>query len=363
MYSLEYGTYTAKQISKMLRGNRTVSYRYELLDKNERPIGDVTASGEISFDSAATIKRVADLTIKEQKDVDYLSDRIKPYMRLKTGNSFAEFPLGVFLMSSPSRQSDGISISRAVECYDKTQILSDDKFDTRYIVRAGENYINAVAIIVASAGITNYRLDACSLSLPNDIEFAVGTSKLSAINQLLKAINYNELFADSYGAIRATAYVQAEGRKVDEYYVPGKDSIILPGAEEVLDTFEAPNKIVRYLENAESACIVASVVNSDPGSKLSTVSRGRTIVDIEAVNDIADQATLEAYTQRVAAEKKIYQKIIFDTAVMPHHEFLDCLYLKNKDLNVSGKYIETSWSLQMAVGGRMKHVCRRAVSI
>lgn len=363
MYSLEYGTYTSKQVLQKLRSDRTVSYRYELLDKNERPIGDVTASGTVNFDSSSAIKRVANLVIKEQKEVDYLSDRIKPYMRVKLGGEFAEFPLGVFLMSSPTRQADGVTTQRNVECYDKTQILSDDKFDTRHLIRAGENYINAVATIIASAGINNYRLEACSLMLRTDIEFAVGTSKLSAINQLLKAINYNELYADSYGAIRATKYVQPEGRKIDIYYVPGIDSIVVPGGQEMLDTFAAPNKIVRYLENAESECLIATVTNSDPASKLSTVSRGRTIVDIEAVSDIADQATLEAYTQRIATEKKIYQEVIFNSAVMPHHEFLDCLYLKNKELDVTGKFIETAWSIDMRVGGTMSHTCRKAVSI
>lgn len=363
MYSLETENYSEREVLKALRSHRTVSYRYELLDKNDRPIGDVTASGSISFDSNSAIKRVASLSITEGKEVDYLSDRIKPYMRLKVAGKMLEFPMGVFLMSSPSRQADAISISKNVECYDKTQILSDDKFDTRHLIRAGENYINAVATIIASAGITNYRLEASSLTLRTDIEFALGTSKLLAINQLLKAINYNELWADSYGCIRATQYQQPEGRKIDIYYVPGKESIVVPGGEELLDTFQAPNKIIRYLENAESECIKAMVINSDPASKLSTVSRGRTIVDIEAVDDIADQATLEAYTQRVAAEKKIYQQVIFSSAVMPHHEFLDCLYLRNKELDVSGKFIETAWSIDMSVGGTMTHTCRKAVSI
>lgn len=363
MYSLETENYSAKEVLKALRTHRTVSYRYELLDKNDRPIGDVTASGSISFDSASAIKRVASLSVKEEKEVDYLSDRIKPYMRLKVAGKMLEFPLGVFLMSSPSRRADAVTISKKVECYDKTQILSDDKFDTRHLIRAGENYINAAASIIASAGITNYRLDACTLTLRTDIEFALGTSKLSAINQLLKAINYNELWADSYGCIRATQYQPPEGKKIDIYYVPGKESIVIPGGEELLDTFQAPNKIVRYLENAESECLKAIVTNSDPASKLSTVSRGRVIVDTAPVNDIADQATLEAYTQRVAAEKKIYQQVVFQSAVMPHHEFLDCLYLKNKELGVTGKFIETAWSINMSVGSTMTHTCRKAVSI
>lgn len=363
MYSLENGGYTEKQVLKAFRKDRTVSYRYELLDKHDRPIGDVTATGTISFDSTSAIKRVASLNIKEENEVDYLSDRIKPYMRLKMADKYLEFPLGVFLMSSPSRRADSVTKSKNVECYDKTQILLDDKFSTRHLVRAGENYINVVTTIIASAGIKNYRLDACPLTLRTDIEFSVGISKLSAINQLLKAINYNELWVDSYGCVRATKYQQSEGRKIDIYYVPGKESITIPGGEELLDTFQTPNKIVRYLENAELECLKATVENTDPASKLSTVSRGRTIVDIEPVNDIADQATLEAYTQRIAAEKKIYQQVIFNSAVMPHHEFLDCLYLRNKELDVSGKFIETAWSIDMRVGGIMTHTCRKAVSI
>ena len=109
--------------------------------------------------------------------------------------------------------------------------------------------------------------------------------------------------------------------------------------------------------------MIASITNDDPLSKLSTVSRGRTLVDVQAVSDIADSETLAAYTAREAAEKKIYQKITFDTATMPNHESFDCLYIVNKDLGVQGKYVELSWTLDMKVGGKMQHTCRRAVSI
>ena len=142
-----------------------------------------------------------------------------------------------------------------------------------------------------------------------------------------------------------------------------ENSIVFGGAEEELDIYNAPNKIVRYLENADRDVLISTVINDDPLSKLSTVSRGRTIVDIEPVSDIADLPTLNAYTQRVAAEKKIYQRIIFESAAMPNHESLDCLYIINRDLDINGKFIETAWSLDMRLGGRMKHTCRRAVSI
>ena len=38
MYSLETGSYSEREVLKALRSHRTVSYRYELLDKNDRPM-------------------------------------------------------------------------------------------------------------------------------------------------------------------------------------------------------------------------------------------------------------------------------------------------------------------------------------
>lgn len=179
----------------------------------------------------------------------------------------------------------------------------------------------------------------------------------------MQAVNYNELYADATGILVASPYVAPEVRPTETAYTTDKRSIVRPGASETLDIFGAPNKIVRYLETPERECLIATAVNDDPRSKLSTVSRGRTIVDIAAVSDIADQATLEAYVQRIAAESKIYEEVTFQSAVMPNHEYLDCLYIINKDLGTHGKYIETAWHIEAKLGGAMTHTVRKAVEL
>lgn len=363
MYNLAKLGYTNDEILRMLKQNRTITYRYELLDKEDRTIGTVSASGSIDFNSEAAIKRAASISIKEVGDINFLTDRIKPFMCLHTPNGIAEFPLGVFLLSSPSRRSITGAIGRDIDCYDKTQILADDKFTSRYYIAAGTNYISAVNGILQDAGIQNAQLAVTTLETAVDMEFEVGTDRLTAINKLLKAINYTDLYVDATGIFRASTYVDPQIRKIEMSYSTDKASITLPGAEEELDMFNAPNKIVRYLENAERDILISVAENNDPTSKLSIPSRGRVIVDVEAVSDIADQSTLDAYVQRVAAEKKIYQYINFETAAMPMHEYLDCYYIDNKDLGVSGKYIETAWRLQMSNGGTMSHTARRAVSV
>lgn len=362
MYDLSQAGYSESEVFDLLRSDRTVYYRYDLLSRNDIPIGNVTATGTINCDATATIKRVASLNIKEANDIDFLNEKIKPYMCLETSRGMLQFPLGVFLMSSPSRT--GGTSEREVDCYDKTQILCDDKFTSRYRIPKGTNYVAAVGTILQSAGIVQYYIDASPLETAKDIEYAVGTRKIDAINQLLTAINYNELYVDALGQFHAERYKAPDVRLADCYYATDRKSIVMSGASEYMDAFSVPNTIVRYLEDADRPIpLISTAVNTDAKSALSTISRGRVIVDAEPVDDIADQATLDAYTQRLLAESKLYQQVIFKTANMPHHSVNDCLFLANKDLNIAGKYIETSWSMELVTGGIMTHTCMKAVSL
>lgn len=364
MYSLAQNGYTWAQVLELMKQSRTVTYGFDILDKNDVAIGEVHSPDCKIFNNIdATIQRSASLTIIEDKEIDFTSERLRPYMKLKTPNGILTYPLGVFLMSSPARQASGGAIRRSVECYDKMQILNDDRFDSRYTVPAGTSYTAAVANIVLSAGIMQCDISPSELETVTAMEFPIGTSKLSACNDLLAAINYYPLYADSFGFVRSREYELPDGRSIDAFYATDKASIIQPGAQEELDIFGAPNKIVRYLENAERQYLISSVTNDDPNSKLSTVSRGRVITDIASVSDIATQGALDAYVARVMAESKVYQKIVFETLNMPNHEYNDCLYVDDSELDIAGKYTEIAWEMDLWTGGKMKHQCRKAVGL
>ena len=364
MYSLAQNGYTWDEVKQILSHTRTVSYGFDVLDKNDRAIGGAHSHDCQIFNNIdAGIQRSASLTLIEENDIDFASDRLRPYMRVITDKGPLVYPLGVFLMSSPARRSVGGAINRTVECYDKTQILNDDRFDTRYTVPKNTAYTAAVLSIISSAGIVTSDIVASALETETAIEFPIGTSKLTACNQLLAAINYYPLYADSFGYIRSKPYELPEAKAIDAFYATDKTSIIQPGAQEELDIFNAPNKIIRYLENAERQLLTASITNDDPNSKLSTVNRGRTIVDVASVSDIANQTSLDAYVARIMAETKVYQKITFETLNMPNLEYSDCLYINNSELSIAGKYIETAWQMDLKIGGKMKHLCRKAVGL
>lgn len=363
MNRLDNEYYSHEQMDKLLKSNRSITYKSQLLDNNNVPLGDITASGTINFSANCEIMRIANLEVKEYKDIDFINNRIKTYMVVNTPLGKVEYPLGVFLIASPDRETNGMSITRNLECYDYAQILKEDKFTNRYMIAKGQLYTNAINTLLESALLFNHDIFVSPLTIPTDIEFEIGTSKLDAINQLLKAINYTPLWFDENGVAKSSVYVSPSMRISEYTYSTDNESIVFQEVKESLDTFNIPNKIVRYTDNPEGAFLRAEWVNNNPSSKLSTVSRRRNIVDIESVSDIANQSTLDQYVQRIAEEQMLYQEINFDTAIMPHHTYNNCLKIVNKDLGINSTYIETEWNINLEVGGRMNHICRKLVNI
>lgn len=367
MQSLAKGGYTAEQVEKALKSNRTVWFEYELLDKNEKKIGIIDdISGSFSFDSNAEIKGTANFTMNEKgyKEIDFLSERIRPVFCLQIGKDVLKWEQGIYLLSSPNRIERQGGIYRDIEAYDKGLILKEDRVDNRYFIPKGTLYTSAIRSLILSAGITKISIQESNLELSVDKEYEIGTSKLTIINDLLKSINYNSLYFDPNGFCVARKYINPKERRYEFTYVTDENSIIIPGASETLDAFSIPNKFVRYVENPETGYLISVFVNDKASNKLSTVNRGRVITDIQPVNDIADQATLDEYVKRVATEKSlVFGGMQFTTLAMPHHTYLDCLYIKNNTLDVSEKFIETSWRINAKGEYYMTHTCKKVVEL
>jgi hypothetical protein len=367
MQELAKNDFSKEQVIEALKTNRVTKYEYDLLDKYDRKIGTIDEiGGSYSFDSNAEIKGTARFTLNEKKlkEIDFLSERIKPYFCLKMGKTWLKWGQGVFLLSSPNRQEQNGGIYRDIEAYDKGLILKEDCVDNRYFIAKGTRYTDAVRTLILSTGINKISIQESDLVLSVDKEYPIGTSKLDIINDLLISINYNSVYFNADGFCMVRPYINPKDRAYEFEYVTDKKSIVEYGSEETLDAFSIPNKFVRYVENPEADYLTSTFVNDKASNKLSTIYRGRTITDIRAVTDIADQATLDAYVKRVATEKSlVFGGIIFPSAVMPHHSFLDCLYVRNTTLGVSEKFIETSWSIDASPNGRMTHTCKKVVEL
>ena len=370
MQIIEQGGYTRQQIIDMLHAknaSRVIKFRYDLLNRQEIKIGtlDNVVSGEVSMASLATdIKRTARINMKDNKDIDWLNDRVQPFCMLKMPDGWVEWSLGIFLLNSPKKREQNKQIYRGIEAYDGLQVLLDDKFDSRYTIASGTKYITAINNIFFTLGITKVNIPNTDLTLAITKEFEIGTPKLRAINELLGELNYTSLWVDERGYYTAMPYIIPSDRAIDYQYKDDELSVIYNGLEEELDLFSVPNKFVVVQSNAETEPLTSAYTNENPASITSTLSRGRTIVDVREVDNIADQTALDNYTKRIAFEaSQVYGHIEFETAIMPMHSYSDLLQIQYSGLGINDRYVETNWTIPLTVGGRMKHSGRKVVAI
>ncbi|EMS74051.1 hypothetical protein [Ruminiclostridium cellobioparum] len=372
MLNLAIGEYSTTDVINQLHaknGVREVKFRYDLLNKYEVKIGELLVAdseNSINFNSLANIKRTGIFNFRETelKDVDWLNDRVQPVFLLKMPDGkFIKWPLGMFLLSSPTRK-DNFGVWREVEAYDPSVILNENRFDNRYYIQANTKYIDAITTILNSAGIRKVNITNHNGIISIDKEFEIGTSKLEAINQLLSEINFTSIWVDTFGYFTSKPYILPGDRETEYSYKTDDLSITYDGAVNELDLFNVPNKWIITASNPEKAPLTSVYVNDSLNSITSTINRGRVITDFRQIDDIYSQEVLDNYTRRISYNaSNIYEKFYFNTCLMPHHDFMNVLYIEYKNLNIASEFIETEWSIDLQAGAKMSHSVRRVINI
>lgn len=365
--SLEVGGYAEADVrAALLKSGREMRYRYEHLDQQNQPLGDLDGlftGGKITHNNTADIKRTASLTVNEKLvgDFDWLSERIRPWVGVRMPDrGFAEWPQGVFLPSSPTRKYSGGSITREVTCYDQTQALADDKEAARYPIPAASVVTDLIASLMAKFQ-TN--IIASEQTVDSDRSADPGTTDLAILTTLLGLITYEHAF-DGFGVDQIRPYIAPEDDVSGWTYATDSESVMYPAVDQTLDLFSVPNVFVRVISQADRALLTSTYRNDSPDSPTSTVSRGREIVDYADNSDAADQAALDAEARQAAVTaSQVYETINFSTVAMPFHGDRDIITLRHDRLGVQADYAETGWTLTLKAGGEMTHTVQKIVSV
>lgn len=344
---------------------RTWEFRYDLLDASNNKLADLETVRGCSVEQNwfADIKRTAKLTITDTGEIDYLSNRIKPWVRLHMpAGSYVEWPQGVFLLASPLRGDDEHRvITRNVQGYDSLLIFRDDKVEDRYSVAAGIRYTTAISTLLGSVP---QQVSPSSLVLPTTKEWEPGTSKLTIINELLNAANYESLSFNEDGVAIVVPYLSPQDRMEEHTYADDSQGLLIPGIEQELDLFAIPNKWILVVSDPDRPALSSIYTNSDASSPTSTVRRQRTITDFRTEQDAADQATLDSKVARLAFEaSQIYEAIDFETGLFPVHSGNDVYRIMYDPLSINAKYSEHMWSFELSERAVMKHTARRIVTV
>lgn len=414
MIELARDGYTSQQIKDALHartGSRNVEFRIDVI-RSGAAIDSLPGEGSIALNTSESIQRTGRFIV--YKELDWLRDELRPMMRLNMPDdllttsdlqimpvlvfdslnfivgdfdrrnitvdefdsgvlsgqvrqqNWVDFPLGVFIPSTPSKNfTDGL-ISWSIDAYDRTVILKEDSLIDPLYFPIGLPYIDAIYSILTNAGIENVIIEQASpAALPTQREFPIGTSKLEVINTLLTEINYNPIYCDEDGNFIISPYTDPDASRVDYEYRADELSILGGNVNMEYDYFNTPNVFIAVCDNPELEGSFRSIwVNDNPASPLSTVSRGRNIVsEIYSLDVVESKEKLDAFIQQIGQEatRRGYEAFYFETAVMPIHGSGNVLSVIHPE--AAGIYIETAWSLPLSSDGLMSHITRRAVEI
>lgn len=342
---------------------RSISFRYRVqrngADLSElRPIeGNWPV---IRMDDGGEIKTsLSGVFEPPDEAVNWLSDEIRPELILDG----VSHPLGVFLPATvtPSRNESTESV--AVEAYDRGWLARDYKTTEMQYFQSGTNYISAVRSLLIACGISTISSVSTNLTLPEAREdWSVGTSYLSIANELLREINYKELWFDADGTARLEPFETPRATAI-RHTISDRDvrSLLLPQITRQTDIYSAPNVFIVLCSNPDkSGAMNAMSANNSPQSPLSIARRGRRIVEVTRLNNIASQAELQAYADRQLTDSLISTEIIqVTTGLLPGFGVGEIVALQYGDILSLCR--EKSWTMSLQPGGTMEHILERQV--
>lgn len=340
-------------------GSRQEFYRLDLVDRYGIKKKELDmSSGRISLDADIDIQKVGDFTFREDKDINYISDRVRPYMGVRIGRDIKWWSLGVFLLSKPINV-DGLS---SVRCYDESIILNESYILEPKLFLAGTNYIDVLSYLITSSGITKVSIEPTDLELPTDLVLDDTKTKLTWFNEIATQINYTRLSVDADGWFTSSKYKEPSPLNVEYIYRMDDTSVILDGWSDGTDYRHIPNVFKRVVSHPELGDLVSIYKNTDPTSKFSIQSQGREIVDKKVLDNVAGQVELDALTRRAAFNAaQVTKTINAQTLNMPHHTANNVLDIRTPS---GGRiYVEHAWTMELKAGSTMTHKIKRLVSL
>lgn len=353
-------------------------FRYDILSAD----GEVARTSQVMSCSVsnnwlADIKRTCSVVMAPRTDgptgsindtFNQLNERIRPWAILETVNGPVEYPVGTFFLSASNTRKAAPAGERGIpfEGYDMLLALQESKLTFRQVATAGNSPDQLIFDLIDDVDAFEPYMDILAIpkmaSFTADMEWAPGTSRLKVINDILAAFNFTPLRMDPMGNPTTGPYQAPDVQPPIWDYTIDANSVVFPGIDVNLDLFNVPNVWIATVSQPDRTELTSTFTNSAATSLTSTTTRGRTIVEVVDSLDAADQPTLDAIVAKYAQESsQIFEEASFDTGLMPFHDDGDVIRLDYGDGLLN--FREQEWSVDLTVGGTMKHVARRVVML
>ncbi|MEF9892643.1 MAG: hypothetical protein RR738_04875 [Anaerorhabdus sp.] len=337
-----------------------------VITRNGIEIGEINCiEAMVKYDSKAKVKRAAQFKcidepkMKKHKGKKYefnkLKDRIKVYLH----EEGIEKSLGVFMILSSPKTSDGKCDEYDFECYDEAMKLEQNQIGDRLFFKAGTLYLTAINQILVEKGFTLIIQDDTDSKLLTDREWSAGSNILDIVNELLKEINFCEFHINCDGYVML---VKKKTKYAPDFIYKSSEASIIPPIKYDFDIYNVPNVFIGIVSNPDMDVMKCKMVNDRMDSLVSTVNRGDEITKVYHLNNIASQDELNEFIKNEYNNSLQQTDIVqFESENQANHEFESCVQLETE--NSQGLFTEVEWSINLGVKGNMQHKIERKVFI
>lgn len=368
-------TLTEDAVKGLLQSHSTIQITYgaTALDGDFSEVADISeyisAGSTITSDITQTTQRTCTLNI--DADVtdsgwSYLSGFIRPHMTITdmaTGVA-AEFHLGVYTLTTPTRALGTVPATLAFQGYDLTYLLRQPLADS-YEVVAGSDPAQAAADVISLAiPEVEVVVTPSGSSLTGQLSWPFDASKpvtfYDIVQELLGAVGYRQVWVDWDGRFRIEPFIDVQTE--DEEWVfdaDADDTIVAESRTQDVDIYDVPNYWRFVMANLTDLPVegVSQFTWSDsslsnPGS---TINRGRTIRYIEMVS-VASYNDLVDYAQRKIVETlSPAEKFTVTTQPFPLAWHMDVMQYLDSNLDTAlpttpgaeRRVLSTAWTLPL----------------
>ena len=344
---------------------------YGELYAKSAPTLRMQSNGEIKTSFQGTFFPMAKDTRGNDVEVDWLYDEIKPILVIDG----EEEPLGVLMPSTVTPKESKGETTLEIQAYDRCWRVRDNKVEGALYLSSGTAYIDAVEQLLTSSGIATIIVTPSEAVLAEDRQdWETGTSYLKIINDLLKEINYKQLWFNQYGFAILEPASTPTAENIQHIFTNQKPDPrnqkevaairLLPQISRKTDIYQAPNVFLCICSNADKdAGMKATAENNNPQSPLSTIRRGRRIVKEIKVDNIESQEALQTYADRLLYESMTTGEVInVDTALQSGFGVDDVTAIRyDSRESTLGICVEKAWTMTLAPGGIMSHELEKVV--
>jgi hypothetical protein len=345
-------------------GQRSSTFRFDLLNSvtgehlgQVHPLRDTVPT--LEHDTTRTIKRTLtmDFGREDTARINTITDRILPYMVFDDG---FEYPLGRYMFSDVTRQKFTSGKLSSTSLVDESFIIDqpmEQSFNAG--ISASSEFLDTTIDLGQPISQVLFKLLE-SIDIPKQFEdnnanvigsWALGTSRMKVFEDVALQAGFFSPWIDNTGILRLIIAFDPADREID-FDLDLSNTIKYSTVAESDDLLIAPNRII-VVNNESNNAVIVGTYDIPSSAPHSIINRGFVIPEVRNIQ-VSSGSGANTVARNIGIRETVFERVTLTTVPDPRFDSYNVIKWDNE------KWLELSWSMQLAEGGDMVHTMRKA---